>query len=99
MKAGIAGQLCGPFNANQDLMPFIQNGGQLMQLGISIDTKDAMCFGGENDGYLTFEINGEQICMGRTNMYEIGNPSTVRVLKFKEDAPASVKINYLTYES
>ena len=101
MKAGIAGQIRGPFEANQNIIPNKLEPG-LMQLGVSIDTKDLMPFGdtkGGKDGYFSFTINGQTIRMGRSGMYETGNPTNIVSFQFDDDAPASVKINYLTYES
>ena len=100
MKAGIAGQLCGPFSAGERIIPNKLEPG-LMQLGISIDIKDHMPFGDKQkgDGYLGFIINGQTIRMGRSCMYETGNPTNITSLYFEDDVPASVKINYLTYES
>ena len=107
MKAGIVGQLKGPFQAGVDIF----NGSlsnQRMKIGISIDEKDLLPYGKDKPetddpdqkyyptGF-SFSISGVQIQMGRTGMYETDDVIQVSSLIFNDNTPQSVIVNYTTY--
>ena len=109
MKAGIVGQLKGPFQAGVNIFNgILDSQSQPMKIGISIDEKDLLPYGKDepktddpNQEYyptgFSFSISGVQIQMGRTGMYETDNPISVSSLIFNYNTPQSVIVNYVTY--
>lgn len=107
MRAGIVGQLKGPFRANYNVFTelFTQEGttSENMKIGVSINEKDLMPFGDEQTyptGIAFVILTPNQnttVQMGRTGMYETDQPVQVNSLMFLNEAPQSVIINYTIY--
>lgn len=62
------------------------------KVGISIGEKDFMKLGSQEYSSLQFNINGENIHMGRTYMYEVDNPIPAGTIIFPSGAPQSVLV-------
>ena len=83
---GYSGQLRGPFAANQELIDLIQNDAigeikYVKHLGIQADITAMV------------KINGEDVEIGKTGIYEIGN-TEVTSIYFLEDTDDNAIIDY-----
>lgn len=83
---GYSGQLRGPFTANQELIDLIQNDAigeikYVKHLGIQADITTII------------KINGEDVEIGKTGIYEIGN-TEVTSIYFLEDTDDNAIIDY-----
>lgn len=101
---GTMRQFRGPFDPGEDF----STSGKLLQqgshiIGISVDEDDFMSWKAHQDEQnkwigedIIFEINGEQIHLGKTYMYEteyqINNEGGKIKLKFPYGAPPSTKV-------
>lgn len=107
---GRFGQIRGPFTKNVDLVGLIITDAKVteeyrnkayIELGISYAEKDAMIYGGPVEAIptsLKFSLNGQEIWIGRTDIYETDDAIKLNQLEFLEhDAPASVLIEYRLY--
>lgn len=107
MRAGTVGQLKGPFQAGQNVFSrlFSEEGtsSEKMKLGVSINEKDLMPFGNQNNYptglsfIITTSAGRNLIQMGRTGMYETDGAVQVNSLVFSSNAPQSVIINYVIF--
>ena len=83
-------QLRGPFDESASLL----SGEQLVKLGISIDEKDYMFNANPNTQQgVILEINGNQIEIGKTFIYQPGDFLTVSSLSFPNGGPDSTLVN------
>lgn len=104
-------QLQGPFQPNEQIIFTIKEKiddntykdvKSLYKIGISIGEKDYMSFEGltqedrQNFESIPININGEQIQIGRTYIYEPGFPLSELRLKFKKGCPSSTLIEIVT---
>ena len=83
---GYTGQLIGPFNANQDLYALIKATAiqpilYVQHLGIQTDIKNYIF------------INGKEVEIGNTGIYEIGN-TEITSLYFAQDVDNNTIIDY-----
>lgn len=91
-------QYQGPFKPNEEIT-FISD--MAYKLGISIGEKDFMSFQGINRINLEsipIQINGEEIQIGKTYIYEPGFPLTNLKLKFPKGCPDSTLIEITTLQ-
>lgn len=105
-STGKFGQIKGPFAQGEDLIQLIKDDAGLasgipcVELGISYAEKDAMIYGGPVEAMptsLKFRINGKELWMGRTDIYESDDVIKLTEFTFVNDAPASVLIEYRLY--
>ena len=97
---GTMRQFRGPFDENFQVSQLSQEGNHI--IGISVDEDDFMSWKAhqENGRWvgedIIFEINGKQIHLGKTYMYEteyqINNENGKIKLKFPYGAPPSTKV-------
>lgn len=78
----------GPFNAGST----ISLSGPC-KIGVSINEDDYFLYGPTSS--FKFYINGKQIWMGRTYMYETGEQVNNPVIIFPDETPASVTVNIM----
>lgn len=91
MAVGVIEQFKGPFNSNSTL----SSDGNC-KIGISIGQDDFYLLGSTSgDKGLRFLINGKQIWMGRTYMYETGEQIDNTVISFPDGAPPSTTVNMM----
>ena len=87
IKYGTIQQYKGPFKST-DVITLEKS----YKVGISIREKDFMKLGSQKHSSLQFNINGENIHMGRTCMYEVDNPIPAGTITFPSGAPQSVLV-------
>ena len=85
---GTIKQFKGPFDAGYTLP--LQNGN--CKIGISIGEKDFMRISQQNSGF-KFVINGEQLYMGRTCMYQSDRQIDNVTISFPQGAPLSTIVD------
>ena len=86
---GYMGQLKGPFQADEELFTKIQNTSSekiaaVQHLGIQTVTGDLVMI----------EINGKEIEIGKTGMYEVRN-TEITSIKFKTNADENTLVDYV----
>ena len=86
---GYMGQLKGPFQADEELFTKIQNTSSekitaVQHLGIQTVTGDLVMI----------EINGKEIEIGKTGMYEVRN-TEITSIKFKTNVDENTLIDYV----
>lgn len=86
MNNGCTGQLKGPFKANQDLYSLIEQQSikpisAVSHIGVQTDIKNYI------------NINGNDIEIGKTGIYEIGN-TKITSLYFLQDVDNNTLIDY-----
>ena len=86
---GYMGQLKGPFQADEELFTKIQNTSSekiaaVQHLGIQTVTEDLVMI----------EINGKEIEIGKTGMYEVRN-TEITSIKFKTDVDENTLVDYV----
>ena len=86
---GYMGQLKGPFQANEELFTKIQNTSSekiaaVQHLGIQTVTEDLVMI----------EINGKEIEIGKTGMYEVRN-TEITSIKFKTNVDENTLVDYV----
>ena len=86
---GYMGQLKGPFQADEELFTKIQNTSSekiaaVQHLGIQTVTGDLVMI----------EINGKEIEIGKTGMYEVRN-TEITSIKFKTDVDENTLVDYV----
>ena len=86
---GYMGQLKGPFQADEELFTKIQNTSSekiaaVQHLGIQIVTGDLVMI----------EINGKEIEIGKTGMYEVRN-TEITSIKFKTNVDENTLVDYV----
>lgn len=86
---GYMGQLKGPFQADGELFTKIQNTSSekiaaVQHLGIQTVTGDLVMI----------EINGKEIEIGKTGMYEVRN-TEITSIKFKTDVDENTLVDYV----
>ena len=86
---GYMGQLKGPFQADEELFTKIQNISSekiaaVQHLGIQTVTGDLVMI----------EINGKEIEIGKTGMYEVRN-TEITSIKFKTDVDENTLVDYV----
>lgn len=91
---GWVGQIQGPFSAGEELLKRIKSdatsvSGVKVKLGIQTDI---MVPGTSQESIVL--INGEEVMMGRSGIYETDDLITLKSLKFKFDAPADTIIDF-----
>ena len=91
MTIGTIEQFKGPFTSPSTVqIPSSSN----CKIGISIGEDDFMLLGSSSsDSSLKININGQQIWMGKTYIYEIGQQIDNTVLSFPEGAPNSTIVD------
>lgn len=85
---GYMGQLKGPFRADEELYPRIKESciekiDSIRHLGVQTITGDIVII----------EINGEEIEIGKTGMYEVRD-TEITSIKFKMDVDANTILDY-----
>ena len=85
---GYMGQLKGPFRADEELYPRIKESciekmNSVRHLGVQTITGDIVII----------EINGEEIEIGKTGMYEVRD-TEITSIKFKMDVDANTILDY-----
>lgn len=88
-NSGTIEQFQGPFEEGYEIN-FIPN---ICRLGISISEDDFM----KNQNF-SFTLNGQTIQMGKTQIYEMEQPTVNTSLIFPDGAPASVLVNCVYHE-
>lgn len=100
---GKFGQIRGPFANGEDVALIIRqiegiSATPYVELGVTYAEKDAMIYGKERDNTipssLKMLINGNEIWMGRTHMYETDGVVPLTSFVFPQGAPASVLVEY-----
>ena len=86
---GYMGQLKGPFQADEELFTKIQNTSSekiaaVQHLGIQTVTEDLVMI----------EINGKEIEIGKTGMYEVRN-TEITSIKFKTNVDENILVDYV----
>lgn len=86
---GYMGQLKGPFHADEELFTKIQNTSSekiaaVQHLGIQTVTGDLVMI----------EINGKEIEIGKTGMYEVRN-TEITSIKFKTNVDENTLVDYV----
>ena len=86
---GYMGQLKGPFQADEELFTKIQNTSSekiaaVQHLGIQTVTEDLVMI----------EINGKEIEIGKTGMYEVRN-TEITSIKFKTNVDENTLVDYV----
>ena len=86
---GYMGQLKGPFQADEELFTRIQNASSekiaaVQLLGIQTVTEDLVMI----------EINGKEIEIGKTGMYEVRN-TEITSIKFKTNVDENTLVDYV----
>ena len=86
---GYMGQLKGPFHADEELFTKIQNTSSekiaaVQHLGIQTVTEDLVMI----------EINGKEIEIGKTGMYEVRN-TEITSIKFKTNVDENTLVDYV----
>ena len=86
---GYMGQLKGPFQADEELFTKIQNASSekiaaVQHLGIQTVTEDLVMI----------EINGKEIEIGKTGMYEVRN-TEINSIKFKTNVDENTLVDYV----
>ena len=86
---GYMGQLKGPFQADEELFTKIQNTSSekiaaVQHLGIQTVTED----------FIMIEINGKEIEIGKTGMYEVRN-TEITSIKFKTNVDENTLVDYV----
>ncbi len=86
---GYMGQLKGPFQADEELFTKIQNTSSekiaaVQHLGIQTVTEDLVMI----------EINGKEIEIGKTGMYEVRN-TEITSIKFKINVDENTLVDYV----
>ena len=86
---GYMGQLKGPFQADEELFTRIQNASSekiaaVQHLGIQTVTEDLVMI----------EINGKEIEIGKTGMYEVRN-TEITSIKFKTNVDENTLVDYV----
>lgn len=87
--SGTIEQFQGPFGTSYTI-PLQKN---ICRLGISISEDDFM----KNQDF-SFTLNGQTIQMGKTQIYEMEQPTVNTSLIFPDGAPASVLVNCVYHE-
>ena len=87
---GYMGQLKGPFQADEELFTKIQNTSSekiaaVQHLGIQTVTENLVMI----------EINGKEIEIGKTGMYEVRN-TEITSIKFKTNVDENTLVDYVT---
>lgn len=95
ISTGQLQQYTGPFN-NTDS---INVGKFLTRLGISVNEKDYMPYTVNGVQPLLVRINGKEIQIGNTFIYQPGDILQGVNISFPNGAPASTKVDILTIES
>ena len=98
MAVGVIEQFKGPFSAGSTII----TSGNHCKIGISIGQDDYYLLGSTaGDRSFRFNIDGKQIWMGRTYIYETGEQvsSTSSLISFPDGAPSSTIVDVLYCEA
>lgn len=91
---GYIGQLQGPFSAGEELLQRIKPGAtSLAGVKCKLGIQTSIMVPGTSQESIVI-INGTEIMMGRSGVYETDDLITVKSLKFKFDAPAGTIIDF-----
>lgn len=98
-KVGSLQQVKGPFETGEEIRI---TGARTCKIGISIGEDDFMSWKsdietGKQGEDFVFTINGEEIHMGRTYMYEVDYPVSNAIITFPSGAPQSVIVDVAYY--
>lgn len=89
---GRVGQVLGPFDANVDLLA---EGGAISDFTPEASAPIIEKLGIQTDVGNLIEINGVQIKIGRTGIYELDNRVAVKTLKFPNGASADTIVDFV----
>lgn len=98
-QVGSLQQVKGPFESQDEIRV---TGARACKIGISIGEDDFMSWksnietGKQGEDFI-FTINGEEIHMGRTYMYETDHPVSNAIITFPDGAPQSVIVDIAYY--
>lgn len=102
MKAGIIGQIKGPFSSTENIVKTrLDSSGAAVtaKIGVEIDQKQWMKYGDYNkypNGFY-FILNNQIIFMGKGCIYQTDTPLNITTLVFPLGAPADTIIDYVIY--
>ena len=91
IQAGYTSQLQGPFSINQDIASLLDSRFKY-KFGVSVNPYDLMPIPNWD-----FRINGNNIKMGKTGMYEVDEPMYITSFVFPTGAPDSTLIDFVVY--
>lgn len=89
---GRVGQVLGPFDANVDLLA---EGGAISDFTPEASAPIIEKLGIQTDVGNLIEINGVQIKIGKTGIYELDNRVAVKTLKFPDGASADTIVDFV----